>query len=140
MQMLGGGGLEMLNPGTLYKQATGFMSPTVEALSEQARFAVSAVSAIRFRLNRCKTAVKVSVTVQMTSSEEFLQHFGLRLAQLLAPATPIQAVQQAIRQTLCEATGLPQATAVHAPHVPQDQRQLELVFVHDCRSGSTAPV
>ena len=73
------------------------------------------------------------VPFQMASSEEFLQHFGLRLAQLIAPATPIQAVQQAIRQTLCEATGMPHVPAVRSSHVPKDQRQLELVFVHDCR-------
>ena len=81
--------------------------------------------------NKCKHSDVV--IFQMASSEEFLQHFGLRLAQLLAPATPIQAVQEAIRQTLCEATGLANASAVAPPHVRKDQTQLELVFVHDCR-------
>ena len=74
--------------------------------------------------------------LQMASSEEFLQHFGLRLAQLIAPATPLQAVQQAIRQTLFEATGVPNAAALQLPHGHKDQRQLELVFGHDCRSAT----
>lgn len=71
---------------------------------------------------------------QLGSSEEFLQHFGLRLAQLLAPGTPIQAVQQAIRQTIAEATAL--SNSMVAPKAPpsQEQKQMELVYVHDCRN------
>jgi len=71
--------------------------------------------------------------LQMASSEEFLQHFGLRLAQLIAPATPIQTVQQAISQTLAEATAISNGTAVPPQHATNEERQLELVFVHDCR-------
>lgn len=70
---------------------------------------------------------------QVASSEEFLQHFGLRLAQLIAPATPIQTVQQAIKQTLAEATAISAGTAVPTQQDAKEERQLELVFVHDCR-------
>lgn len=69
----------------------------------------------------------------MASSEEFLQHFGLRLAQLIAPATPTQTVQQAITQTLAEATAISNRTAVPPQQANNEERQLELVFVHDCR-------
>ena len=69
----------------------------------------------------------------MASSEEFLQHFGLRLAQLIAPATPIQTVQQAISQTLAEATAISNGKAMPPQQANNEERQLELVFVHDCR-------
>ena len=73
--------------------------------------------------------------LQLGSSEEFLQHFGLRLAQLLAPGAPIQNVQQAIRQTIAEATILSNnSSAIKSP--ANQERQMELVYVHDCRYSS----
>ncbi|DBA98922.1 hypothetical protein WJX77_006198 [Trebouxia sp. C0004] len=79
-------------------------------------------------------APEPSVGEQLASSEEFLQHFGLRLAQLIAPATPIQTVQQAISQTLAETTAISNGTAVPPQQATNEERQLELVFVHDCRN------
>lgn len=75
----------------------------------------------------------IDFLLQMASSGEFLQHFGLRLAQLIAPATPIQTVQQAISQTLAEATAISNGTVMPPQQAKNEERQLELVFVHDCR-------
>ena len=38
------GGIDVMNPGVLYKQAMGFKAPPEEAFSEQVRFAGSTVS------------------------------------------------------------------------------------------------
>ncbi|KAL3135970.1 PSII 6.1 kDa protein [Trebouxia sp. C0010 RCD-2024] len=100
------GAMDTMNPGMLYKrQAAGFPAAAQEE----------------------------GLAEQKASSEEHLQRFGLRLAELIAPATPVQAVQQAIRQILCEAAGLSNATAGSQTPLRTEQRQLELVFVHDCR-------
>ena len=80
-------------------------------------------------------------------SEEFLQHFGLRLGRLLAPQLPLATVQAAIMQTMVEARNagaVPQLTGrsgpgsqgqgVDPPGVAGSAgRKMELVFVHDCR-------
>lgn len=71
--------------------------------------------------------------MQMNSSEEFFMQFGLRVAQLIAPTAHVQAVQQAIRQTILEATALANGVSNISSQTSAQQRQLELVFVHDCR-------
>lgn len=124
--------MDTMNPGMLYKrQAAGFpVAAQEEGLAEQASFAAPTNT---FRGRHRTSAATLFLMLQIASSEEFLQRFGLRLAQLIAPATPVQAVQQAIRQILCEAAGLSSATAAPQPPLRKEQRQLELVFVHDCR-------
>ncbi|KAK9803940.1 hypothetical protein WJX72_006604 [[Myrmecia] bisecta] len=72
-------------------------------------------------------------------STDFLQQFGIRLAQLIAPTIPVHQLQAALRQTIAEARSVsssPPAGPVQqaAPRAPTEPRKIELVFVHDCRN------
>ena len=69
----------------------------------------------------------------MSPSEEFSMQFGVPVDQLVAPAAHIQSVQQAVRQTISEATALANGASSVSSQTPSQQRQLDLVFVHDCR-------
>lgn len=73
------------------------------------------------------------VCLQRDSTDEFLLQFGLRLAQLIAPDTHVQTVQQAVKQTILEATALADNTGNVSQQRAAQPRQLELVFVHDCK-------
>lgn len=59
--------------------------------------------------------------------------FGLRVAQLVAPTAHVQTVQHAVKQTIMEASALANRANNISSHSSSQQRQLELVFVHDCR-------
>ncbi len=130
--------MDVNTSGVLYnQQLAGYKAALEPSVGEQARFpgfnrlrANNRVFEPVFTLHNTLTN---DCLHQMASSEEFLQHFGLRLAQLIAPATPIQTVQQAITQTLAEATAISNGTAVPPQQANNEERQLELVFVHDCR-------
>ena len=83
----------------------------------------------------CRGTLMPSLLLQMIPNDTFLQQFGLRLAQLIAPVVSIQKLNAAIQQTISEARAIsahsPAPAVVRPPPAPQ--RALELVFVHDCR-------
>ena len=111
-----------------HQQPAGYKAPLNHSLVEQARFALKPC---KLSGTGCTLPLTVRCVPQMSSSEEFLHHFGLRLAQLIAPSTSRQAVQQAIQQTLSEAAT--NGAAAPTQQAGKDHRDLELMFVHDCR-------
>jgi hypothetical protein len=77
-------------------------------------------------------------------NESLLQRFGVRLAQLVAPGAQTAVVQGAIAQAIEELRDTANAGATPLTGFPRAQnislaggRNLELVFVHDCRLDSS---
>lgn len=106
---------------------------TDQAYSDQVGVRLSVVDCALRSGPLCKVDASTLKCLQMSSSDEFLMQFGLRIAQLVAPTAHVQAVQQAVRQTILEANALANGPHSITSQPSTQQRQLELVYVHDCR-------
>ncbi len=70
----------------------------------------------------------------MDPSELFLQQFGLRLAQVLAPTAPTVVVEAAIRRVLYETRAQADREVAQPARgmTGPARQQWELVYCHDC--------